>query len=859
MTADRPSTRPPPGPPLPIDPVLPVLALALAGGHAVLSAPPGSGKTTRVPLALLDAPWLAGRRILMLEPRRPAARMAAARMARLPGEDLGETLGYQVRFERRIGPRTRIQVLTEGILTRRLQQDPELTGVGLLVFDEFHERSLQADLGLALALETASLRPDLRILIMSATLDTQAAADLLGGAPVVRGEGRAYPVDLVYAERSAGPDAAEAVVAGVRRALRECRGDVLAFLPGAGEIERARAHLEPSLGDALDVLPLHGNLSLAEQDRALSPVPGGRRRVVLATDIAETSVTIDGVEAVVDSGLTRKPRFQPGSGLTRLVTEAISRASADQRAGRAGRLGPGTCYRLWTRDQEAGRPEHRQAEILQADLASLALDLALWGLSDPAALAWLDPPPGPAWSQAVALLGALGALDTAGAVTALGRRMADHPLHPRLARMLVAAMDGGHAGSTGADPGATEGNGGDAADLAALLAERDPWISAPGLPRPADLGPRLGALEAWRQGRPTPGLDPRRLTAIDRLSRALGGAAPPGTAGTAYSPGALLALAYPDRIARRRTEGGGRYLLVSGSGATLPPNDALAVHPYLVIAELDPRAGDRRIQLALPLAEAELRQLTGQRLVTQVHLAWDAEREAVVAREETRLEAIALSSRALPITDQAQALALLLEQVARRLDQALPWTPAARQFQARVALLRRLDPDAGWPDLSDAALAATLPAWLAPWLAGRYQLADVKRIDLAQVLLGALDWEHQRRLDAEAPSHLVTPAGRRRPLDYCAGSEPVLAVAVQEMFGAGTTPTVAGGRIAVLLHLLSPARRPVQVTQDLAGFWARGYAQVRKELRGRYPKHHWPEDPAGAAPVSEGVKRRPTP
>ena len=867
MNPDSPLSNLPPGPALPIDEVLPELTRALVRGHAVLSAPPGSGKTTRVPLALLDAPWLAGRRILMLEPRRPAARLAAARMAHLLGEGLGETLGYQVRFERRIGPRTRIQVLTEGILTRRLQQDPDLAGVGLLIFDEFHERSLQADLGLALALDAAAaLRPDLRILVMSATLDTHAVARLLGGAPIIRGEGRAYPVDLVYAERMPGPDAAEAVVSGVRRALAERKGDVLAFLPGAGEIERARSRLAGLPGDDVDVLPLHGSLSLADQDRALNPNPGGRRRVILATDIAETSVTIEGIGVVVDCGLTRKPRFQPGSGLTRLVTEPISRASAQQRAGRAGRLGPGTCYRLWTRDQETGRPEHRPAEILQADLAPLALDLALWGVRDPGVLAWLDPPPAPAWSQAVALLRDLDALDAAGAITLLGRRMAGHPLHPRLARMLVAARDGGHAGSAGAAPGSAARDGGHAelaganhrlaADLAALLSERDPWASTPGAPRPADLNPRLHALEALRLGRPTPGLDRRRLGAIDRLARELAGDLGPSPAGIGTDPGALLALAYPDRVARRRAEADGRYLLTSGLGATLPPDDALAVHPYLVIAELDPRPGDGRIQLALPLAEADLRLVLGEHLVMQVRVAWDPEREAVVGREETRLGAIVVNSRVVSVTDQAQILTLLIEQIARRFDQALPWTPAARQVQARIALLRRLEPDSGWPDLSDTALAATLPAWLGPWLVGKQRLAEVQRLDLTQVLLGTLDWEHQRRLEEEAPGALTTPAGRRCALDYCAGDEPVLAVPLQEMFGTGTTPAVARGRVPVLLHLLSPARRPVQVTRDLAGFWARGYALVRKELRGRYPKHHWPEDPARAAPVPGGINRR---
>ena len=858
--------KPPADPTLPIDQVLPALTAALARGHAVLSAPPGSGKTTRVPLALLDATWLAGRHILMLEPRRPAARLAAAHMARLIGEPIGETLGYQVRFERRIGPRTRIEVLTEGILTRRLQQDPELAGVGLVIFDEFHERSLQADLGLALALDVvASLRPDLRLLIMSATLDTAVASRVLGGAPVIQGEGRAWPVELIYAERSRGPDPIEAVVAGVRQALVRDAGDVLAFLPGAGEIEGARTRLVGLVGESIGVLPLHGSLSLADQDLALSPIRNGRRRVVLATDIAETSVTIEGVGVVVDCGLTRKPRFAPGSGLTRLVTEPIARASANQRAGRAGRLGPGVCYRLWTREQEAGRPEHRPAEILQADLAPLALDLALWGVRDPGDLAWLDPPPGPAWAAGVALLRELDALDAAGAITPLGRRMAEAPLHPRLARMLVAAPDA-----------ATRRL---AADLAALLSERDPWISAPGSPRPADLTPRLAALEAQRHGRQSPGLDRGRLAGIDRLARQLAPLTRGATwdrgrlarsptrqltplprdgtlAAATQDPAALLALAYPDRVACRREEGDGRYLLASGPGATLPLDDGLAVHRYLAIAELDPKGRDGRIQLALPLAEADLRRVFAAHLVTGERVYWDAEREAVSAREETRLGAIILAERPVPLTDRAQALNLLLEQVARRFDTALPWTAAARQVQARVALLRRLDRDAGWPDLSDAALRSDLAIWLGPWLAGKQRSADVQRLDLTEILTGTLDWDRRQRLDAEAPEALVTPAGSRRTLDYGSGDGPVLAVPLQEMFGTGETPRVAGGRVPVLLHLLSPARRPVQVTRDLAGFWARGYAEVRKELRGRYPKHHWPEDPAAAVAFPGGVRRR---
>jgi len=833
-----------PGPALPIDSVLPELHVALSAGHAVLTAPPGSGKTTRVPLALLGTPWLGDQRILMLEPRRPAARMAAARMAELLGEPVGATVGYQIRFERRIGAATHVEVLTEGILTRRLQGDPALDGVGLLIFDEYHERSLAADLGLALALDSAAgLRPDLRILVMSATLDAEAVARLLGGAPVIRGEGRAHPVSLVYPERPPDADPAQAVAAGVRRALAEQVGDILAFLPGGAEIRRARERLIAHLGDRADILPLHGDLSAAEQALALSPTPGPGRRVVLATDLAETSLTIPGVTAVVDSGLARKPRFDPGSGLTRLVTEPISRASADQRAGRAGRLGPGTCYRLWTPAREVGRAEHRPAEILEADLAPLVLELALWGVSDPGMLVWLDPPPAPAWGQAVALLRQLGAIDAAGALTAVGRRMAELPVHPRLARMLV-----------GAAPGPSRRQ---AADLAALLSDRDPWLASREGPRPADLGLRLHALERLRAGGDCPGLERRRLAAAERLSQRLrqdaGGAAP---ATSASEPGALLALAYPDRVAKQRPGSTGRYLLANGTGAALASDDPLAVHELLVVADLDVASREGRIRLALPVAEAELRAVLGEGIETHETLAWDDGREAVAARHEERLGALVLASRPLPIADRERAAQLLAAQVTRRLDQALEWTGEARQLQARVALLRQLEPEAGWPDLSDDWLRDQAEEWLAPRLAGRQSLAEVRDLDLAKVLRGCLDWDQQRRLDAQCPPALTTPAGTHRSLDYTAPGGPTLAVPLQEMLGARETPRIGAGRVAVTLQLLSPARRPVQVTSDLAAFWANAYTEVRKELRGRYPKHHWPEDPATAAPVAGGLKRR---
>jgi ATP-dependent helicase HrpB len=826
----------------------------------VLTAPTGSGKTTRVPLALLDARWLGDGSILMLEPRRPAARLAAAHMARLLGEAVGEQVGHQVRFERCIGPRTRIELLTEGILTRRIQSDPELRGCGLLIFDEFHERSLNADLGLALALETAALRGDLRILVMSATLDTAAVAQLLGDAPVITGEGRSYPVGVRHVEQTPTDPVAQ-VPDAVHGALAEHDGDVLVFLPGAGEIARVAARLGGMTN--AEVLPLHGSLALAEQDRALRP-DGRRRRVVLATDIAETSLTIEGIGVVIDSGLTRKPRFEPGKGLTRLVTEPIARASAEQRAGRAGRLGPGHCIRLWSETDHRQRPAHRPAEILQADLAPLALELALWGVGDPAELAWLDPPPAAAWHQAVDLLRALGAIDGAGVITGTGRRMAGLPLHPRLAHLLTLSPSGAI---------------GTAADLAALLSERDPAVHQPDCPSSVDLGERLQALAAHRDGRSTPGFERGRLASIARASAQLrrlvnerqtkdepgraGRSAAPARAGAAAaaggpSPGELLALAYPDRIAQRRgrAHDEGRYLLADGSGAVLPRGDALVVHRYLLIADLAAGSGDQRIRAALAIDEAELRQRLGERIERRMTQYWDEGLGAVVARDETRLGALLLDSQPVPIRDAEAAQRLLLAAVARDLSTALNWTIGARQLQARTNLARRLEPGAGWPDVSDQWLMTHTPEWLGPWLLGKTRLADARGLDLAQVLTQTLGWEQAARLDRLAPERMTTPAGTQRRLDYTAGAEPVLAAPLQELFGAAATPSIFEGRLPVLLHLLSPAGRPLQVTRDLAAFWRGAYPEVRKEMRGRYPKHHWPEDPASATPVRGGLKRR---
>ncbi|RNE89281.1 ATP-dependent helicase HrpB [Marichromatium sp. AB31] len=828
--------------PLPIETSLPALIEALRHGHALLQAPTGSGKSTRAPLALLEAEGLIGGRILMLEPRRPAARMTAARMAALCNEALGETVGYQVRFERRIGPKTRIEVLTEGILTRRLQHDPELSGVDLVIFDEFHERSLHADLGLALVLDVvANLRPELRVLVMSATIEAEPVARLLGGAETISAAGRTYPVTVHHAERPVEQPAG--LVGAVVHALAAHDDDILAFLPGVREIERCRAALAPRLGPETDLLALHGSLPTAEQARALAPPTPGRRRVILATDIAETSLTIEGVGVVIDGGLTRKPRFAPNTGLTRLVTEPVSLASAEQRAGRAGRLGPGHCYRLWTREQARGRAAQRDPEILQADLAPLALELALWGVNDPAELAWLDPPPQPAWAQGRALLQTLGALDARGAITALGRALAQLPLHPRLGVMLLGAAPEARAL---------------AADLGALLSERDPALDPRALSSPADLGARLQALAQRRARRPTPGFDPRRLDAVARAARQLGervarASHPPGTART---PGALLALAYPERIAQRRDARGERYLLAAGNGARLDPADALTASPYLVVAELDAQGRDGRIRHALAIDADTLHAVYAQRIHTETRCDWDAEHEAVRARALTRLDALTLEARPLPLPDDPAVLELLREQVLADPERALRWDDDATQLRARIALLRAHDPQGGWPDPGPEGLHARAADWLDPWLIGKSRLSETRRLEAAELLLGLLDWDQRQRLDRAAPTHLRTPAGNQRRLDYASDGPPVLAVPLQELFGLCETPRVCDGRVAVLLHLLSPARRPIQVTQDLASFWAQGYTDVRKELRGRYPKHHWPEDPAAADAVTGGLQRR---
>jgi ATP-dependent RNA helicase HrpB len=826
-------------PPLPIEPVLPALREALAtAGAAVLQAPPGAGKTTRVPLALLAEPWLAGRRIVLLEPRRLAARAAAGRMAETLGEAVGETVGYRIRHETRIGPRTRVEVVTEGVLTRMLLTDSSLEAFGLVVFDEFHERSIHADLGLALALQSRGiLREDLRLLVMSATLDGAPVAALLGGAPVVTSEGRIHPVDTRYRPPRVGARVEAAVAAVVREALNSDSGDILAFLPGAAEIRRTEALLA---GVPADVIPLHGTLPQALQDRALRPAGGGRRKVVLASAIAETSLTIDGVRVVVDGGLARVPRYSPRSGMTRLATVRVSRASADQRRGRAGRQAPGVCYRLWHAHEEHALVPRSAPEILETDLAQLALELAAAGVADPGDLAWLDPPPAAALAEARALLGQLGAVDAAGRITPHGRRLSRFALHPRLAHMVVRGRELG-AGQA-------------ACELAALLSERDLLRRAAG-PPDADIGLRLELLRGTIQRADVDRDTLRRVRVETRLclrgvDRGRTGAR--GGTGATVSTGTLLALAYPDRIAQRRPGSEGRFLLRNGQGAVLDPQP-LAREDYLVAAELDGKTGDSRIFLAAPIGLAELENHFANDVVKEDVLGWDDTTRGVTGRRRRRLGALVLQEGSLPESDPEAATLVMLEGIRREGVDRLPWSDAARRTRARLAFLHRLDP--AWPDVSSEALDGDLAVWLGPRLGEIRRWAQLERLDFGELLLDRLPWDRRAVVDEWAPTHVEVPSGSRVAVDYSDPAAPVLAVRLQELFGLTDTPMLAGGRVPLTLHLLSPARRPVQVTRDLAGFWRTTYFEVRKDLKGRYPKHHWPDDPLRAEPTRHAKRR----
>ena len=826
-----------PLPTLPVSACLDDLRAALAGpGMAVLQAPPGAGKTTIVPLALADEPWLAaaGGRIVMLEPRRLATRAAARRMAALRRERVGELVGYRTRDDRQVGPGTRVEVVTEGILTRRLQRDPGLNGVGLVIFDEFHERNLPADLGLALALDARRhLRPDLRVLVMSATLDGDRVAALLGGAPVVTSESRSHPVDVRWAPRRPREHVEPATVAAVRQVLRsEPAGDVLVFLPGAAEIARVAEGLAGAVGDGVDVHLLYGALPAGDQDAALAPGLPGRRKVVLATDIAETSLTVEGTSIVVDAGLARRPVFDATTGLTRLVTVPASRASADQRAGRAGRLGPGVAVRLWSRAEHAARRPHGEPEIRQADLAGLALELAVWGTAV-ADLPFLDPPPARALHEARRLLTDLGALAGDGSVTALGREMVALPLHPRLARMVLAGR------ARGGDRGWL------ACLLAAVLEDRDVLRGRPD-DLPADMGVRLALLAD--PGRRHPAADGRALHRARDRARDLARRADvaPGGDPPAADAGLLLAHAYPDRIAQARG-GAGRFVLRAGTEGWLAASDPLAGEALLAVAEVDGRRSGGRIRIAAPLAPSDLDAVARDQVVEHARLVWDADRDDLVARVERELGRLRLGAVERRPAPGVAATAALLARVRSTGLAALAWTPHARALQARIGFLRAVVGEP-WPDVSDAALRRTLDDWLAPRLdaARATGRADLERVDVAGVLRSLVPPAVAGDLDRLAPDAVTVPAGRRVALDYAAGDPgdpPVLAVRVQDMFGATATPTVAGGRVPVVLHLLSPAGRPVQVTSDLAGFWSGSWREVRKEMAGRYPKHPWPEDP----------------
>lgn len=806
---------------LPIVEAMPRLASVLAAGNAVLEAPPGAGKTTHVPLALRDAAWLAGQKIVMLEPRRLATRAAARRMAATLSERVGETVGYRMRLDSVVGPATRIEVVTEGIFTRRIQADPELAGIGLLIFDEFHERSLDADLGLALALDVQrGLRADLRLLVMSATLDGDPVARLIDGQRVTS-EGRRYPVETRYVPRALDQRIEDAVATVVRRALGADDGDLLVFLPGAPEIRRVRERLA-DLPEDVDLHMLFGDLPAAEQDRALAPAPSGRRKIVLATAIAETSLTIEGVRVVVDSGLMRAPRFDPRSSMTRLETMRVSRAAADQRRGRAGRVAPGVCWRLWAEAEDRGLLAHSAPEIASVELTPLVLELAAWG-SDAGALAWLDPPPQAALDAGRQLLQRLEALDQDGRITAHGRAMIG-PVHPRLAHMILRAE--------------AVGQGALACDIAALLQDRDPLRASSR--SDVDLRSRLEMLAERR-----PGIDRAAIARIRESARDLRRRfGVRGERGDQNLTGPLLAWAYPDRVAQRREERGA-FRLSFGGGARVDPADALAGADYLAIADLD-GAADGRVFLAAPLDEAAITASFKDQMIVEDVVRWDDRSEAVIARRERRFGTLVLGTTAID-ADSARVTAAMLEGVRRMGLGGLNWDQPVQGLRARVAFLRRHD-EGAWPDLSDAALLASLETWLAPFLGRARRRADLASVDLHQALRALLPYPLTRRLDELAPTHVEVPSGSRIAIDY-SGAEPSLSVRLQEMFGLSETPRVAGGRVPLVVQLLSPARRPVQVTRDLASFWRSGYREVRADLRGRYPKHYWPENPLEATPT----------
>ncbi|MDN5000536.1 ATP-dependent helicase HrpB [Bradyrhizobium sp. GCM10027634] len=815
--------------PLPIDAVLDDLSRTLDQHNAaVLVAPPGAGKTTRVPLALLDAPWAQGKKIIVLEPRRIAARASADRMAKSLDERAGETVGYRVRFGSKISRATRIEVVTEGIFTRQILDDPELSGTAAILFDEFHERSLDADLGLALARDAQlGLREDLRILVMSATLDGARVAKLLGAAPVVESEGRAFPVETRYLGRKADAPIERQMADAIASALRADSGSVLAFLPGAAEIRRTQTFLAERVQDAsIEIVPLFGALDAAVQDRAISPAPKGMRKVVLATSIAETSLTIEGVRIVVDSGLARVPRYEPDIGLTRLETVRAARAAVDQRRGRAGRTEPGVCYRLWDEPQTASLAPYTQPEILSADLSSLVLDLAQWGVADPSALSFLDPPPAPAWKEAKSLLSELNALDRDGRITAEGKSLRALALPPRLARMIVDSH--------------RVGCGEDAAEIAAILTERGLGGDS------ADLEHRR---DQFRRDR-----SPRAASARDLARRWASQVAASEKAGPQedLSTGLMLAYAFPDRVARNR--GNGSFVLANGRGAAVEQTSSLARAPYIAIGEMTGTAASGRILLAAQIAEDDIERHFAEHIESVDEISFDRGAMALRARRKRVLHAITLSETTLAVSPSEDTARIFADGlIAAGLDR-LPWSKAAKQWRDRVMFLRKAEGES-WPDLSDNGLIARRDDWLVPVLYDKIALKDVSAGDLSDALMALLPWEMRARLDREAPTHFEAPTGSALAIDYEAEQGPTIAVRLQELFGLNTHPSIAAGKVPLVLELLSPAQRPVQVTRDLPGFWRGSYAAVRSDLRGRYPRHPWPDDPASAAPTRRAKPR----
>ncbi len=833
-------------PDLPIQEILPELSRALAlHATGLLHAPPGAGKSTVVPLALLELQEAAGGKIIMLEPRRLAARAVASRMAQSIGEELGGTVGLRTRLETRVSARTRIEVMTEGVLTRMLQADASLADARILIFDEFHERNLNSDLGLALAIESQrALRPDLKILIMSATLELAPLAQLLQDAPLISATGRPFPVTVHYAPVLADRSLEQHMAKVIRTALAAHPGDLLAFLPGAAEIHRVQRALDGHLDRTVDVLPLYGELPAQQQDAALAPTSVARRKVVLATSIAETSITFPGVSIVVDSGLSRTSMFDPASGMSRLHTEKISKAAAEQRAGRAGRTAPGVCYRLWSEGSHARLISHTPPEILRADLAPLALELAVWGVRDAESLSWLNAPAAAPLAQAREVLRGIGAL-RGELVTDHGRLLASYGLHPRLAHLLEHARRE-HCLELGSL-------------IAALLSERD-ILRGVSNERDVDLRTRV---EIMRDGT-APGPLQLNESAVAHVKRSAGRfahsrshrdsapsahPAPP----LARLCGELVARAYPDRVARRR-ERAGHFLLRNGKGARLPAGDALAREEFLAVAEIEAGAPEAIIRIASPIDRAALERIFAQEVQTIVRIDWCEREHAVIAQSERRLGAIILDSVALDAKESPEIIAAVLDGIRREGIAALPWTPPLRQWQARVELLRRLLGEA-WPHVTDAALLASLEQWAPPWLAGITRASQFARIDLSAALRSMLTFEQSAELERHAPTHLEVPSGSRIAIDYTGDDAPSISVRLQEMFGCSSTPTVARGRTPLLMKLLSPAHRPVQLTRDLQSFWSRGYHDVKKDLKGRYPKHFWPEDPLRAAATRTPARR----